>query len=100
MAVVNNLRMVLVWGFFQLPLGRFLCRVQAQFHYTALVGLVILMVGVAVYNDTWGRIRAGVKSQKATDADTEPEEERQEKAADNGAGGRTRRRWHSTWRYG
>ena len=48
-AVLDNGRILLVWGFFLLPLGQYLCRVQGDFHYTAPIGLAILMIGMAVY---------------------------------------------------
>ena len=35
-AVLDQLRIVLIWVIFLLPLGEFLCRVQDFFHWTAV----------------------------------------------------------------
>ena len=52
-AVLDNIKLVIVWAFFLLPLGPNLCRVQKEFHWTSLVGLVIVVIGIAVYNDIY-----------------------------------------------
>ena len=48
-AVLGNVRLIFVWIFFLLPLGSFLCRVQKEFHYTALIGLTVVIMGVWLY---------------------------------------------------
>ena len=50
-AVLDNVRIVIVWAFFLVPFGEYLCRVQGSFHFTAPIGLAILMVGILLYND-------------------------------------------------
>ena len=50
-AVMDNVRILLVWAFFLVPFGEYLCRVQGEFHYTATIGLAMLMLGIALYND-------------------------------------------------
>ena len=35
-AVLDQLRIVLIWGTFLIPFGPFLCRVQDYFHWTAV----------------------------------------------------------------
>ena len=47
--VVGQVAIVLVWIIFLLPLGQALCRVQGDFHYTALVGITIVILGVGIY---------------------------------------------------
>ena len=48
---MDNVRILLVWAFFLVPFGEYLCRVQGEFHYTATIGLAMLMLGIALYND-------------------------------------------------
>ena len=50
-AVMDNVRILPVWAFFLVPFGEYLCRVQGSFHYTATIGLVMLMVGIDLYYD-------------------------------------------------
>jgi len=50
-AVLDQIRVVLIWLVFLIPLGPFLCRLQDHFIFTAPIGLVILICGVFIYND-------------------------------------------------
>jgi len=50
-AVLDQLRIIFIWAIFLIPFGPFLCRMQDYFHFTAPIGLVILIIGVFVYND-------------------------------------------------
>jgi len=50
-SVLRQVSIILVWAVFLLPWGPSLCRVQDHFTWTALLGLVILIIGVWVYND-------------------------------------------------
>jgi len=50
-AVLDQIRVVLIWCVFLIPLGPFLCRLQDHFTFTAPIGLVILICGVFIYND-------------------------------------------------
>ena len=45
-AVLSNVRIIFVWAFFLIPFGPFLCRVEKEFHFTAVIALVLIMVGV------------------------------------------------------
>ena len=49
-AVLSNVRIIFVWAFFLLPFGPFLCRVEKEFHYTAVIALVLIVVGVFLYH--------------------------------------------------
>ena len=59
--VLANARLVLVWSFFLLPFGPFLCRVQGEFHYTALLGLAIVLLGIGLYEGGGGWAAAIVR---------------------------------------
>jgi len=50
-AVLDQLRVVLIWAIFLIPFGPYLCRMQDTFHYTAPIGLTIMIGGVWLYND-------------------------------------------------
>merc|ERR1712059_166509 len=50
-AVLDQIRIVLIWAVFLVPLGDFLCRLQDFFNFTAPIGLTILICGVFIYND-------------------------------------------------
>lgn len=50
-AVLDQLRVVLIWAIFLIPFGNYLCRMQDTFHFTAPIGLTILIFGVFIYND-------------------------------------------------
>jgi len=50
-AVLDQIRVVLIWLVFLIPLGPFLCRLQDHFSFVAPIGLVILICGVFIYND-------------------------------------------------
>jgi len=50
-AVLDQIRVVLIWLVFLIPLGPYLCRLQDHFSFVAPIGLVILMCGVFIYND-------------------------------------------------
>jgi len=50
-AVLDQIRIVVIWIVFIIPLGPFLCRLQDHFNFTAPIGLAILICGVFIYND-------------------------------------------------
>jgi len=50
-AVLDQIRVVLVWLIYLIPFGTYLCAMQGTFHFTAPIGFVILIAGVFVYND-------------------------------------------------
>jgi len=50
-AVLDQIRIILIWAFFLIPFGIYLCHVQTYFHYTAPIGLTIMIFGVWLYND-------------------------------------------------
>lgn len=50
-AVLDQIRVILIWAIFLIPFGPYLCKLQGFFHFTAPIGLSILVVGVFVYND-------------------------------------------------
>jgi len=50
-AVLDNLRIIFIWAFFLIPMGDFLCEVRDEFHYLHPIGLVVLVVGIWLYND-------------------------------------------------
>jgi len=50
-AVLDQIRVILIWAIFLFPFGPYLCKLQGFFHFTAPIGLFILIVGVFVYND-------------------------------------------------
>merc|ERR1712121_163289 len=50
-AVLDQIRVILIWAVFLIPWGNYLCRVQDYFHWTAPLGLVILICGVWLFND-------------------------------------------------
>ena len=60
--VLYNLRPLIVWGIFLIPWGPYLCRVQGQFHYTAVISFVMVISGVFVFKGqvTWSSIRRQV----------------------------------------
>merc|ERR1719334_2691406 len=49
--VLDQIRVVLIWCVFIIPLGPYLCILQDHFTWTAPIGLVILICGVFIYND-------------------------------------------------
>jgi len=75
-AVLDQLRIVLIWGTFLIPFGPFLCRVQDYFHWTAPIGLSILVCGVWIYNDVivLPLIRKCLGTSKSSDNDEESDE--------------------------
>jgi len=50
-AVLDQIRIIVIWAIFLIPLGPFLCRLQDHFQFTAPIGLFILICGVFIYND-------------------------------------------------
>jgi len=50
-AVLDNLRIIFIWAFFLLPLGDYTCAVRDEFHYLHPIGLIVLLVGIWLYND-------------------------------------------------
>jgi len=50
-SILDQIRVILIWAVFLIPWGNYLCRVQDYFVWTAAVGLVILIIGVWIYND-------------------------------------------------
>jgi len=50
-AVLDQIRVILIWAIYLIPLGLKLCLMQGHFHWTAPIGLVILISGVFIYND-------------------------------------------------
>jgi len=50
-SILDQIRVILIWAVFLIPWGPYLCRVQDYFVWTAALGLVILILGVWVYND-------------------------------------------------
>jgi len=50
-AVIAQVSIVIVWLTFLLPLPDSLCRLQDYFSWGALFGLMILIIGVLIYND-------------------------------------------------
>jgi len=50
-AVIDQIRIVIIWLCFLIPFGPFLCRLQDHFIFTAPIGLIILISGVFIYND-------------------------------------------------
>jgi len=50
-AVLDQIRIIIITIAFTVPLGDYLCALQQYFHYTMPIGLVLLIVGVFVYND-------------------------------------------------
>ena len=47
--VLSSLRPLIVWVIFLIPWGPYLCRVQGQFHYTAVISFVTVISGVFVF---------------------------------------------------
>jgi len=50
-AVLDQLRIIFIWIIFLFPLGRFLCRLQDEFMYPAIIGFIVLVCGVFIYLD-------------------------------------------------
>jgi len=50
-AVLDNLRIIFIWAFFLIPFPDFLCEVRDEFHYLHPIGLMVLLVGIWLYND-------------------------------------------------
>jgi len=50
-AVLDQIRVILIWAIFLIPFGPYLCRLQGYFHFTAPIGLSILICGVFFYNN-------------------------------------------------
>jgi len=50
-AVLDQIRIILITIAFTVPLGLFLCGLQQPFHYTVVIGLIVLVLGVFIYND-------------------------------------------------
>ena len=46
--VLSSLRPLTVWVIFLIPWGPYLCRVQGQFHYTAVISFAMVISGVFV----------------------------------------------------
>ena len=71
-AVIGNLKQIGVWCFFVIPLGKELCKVQGQFHYTALISFALVISGVFVYRDLiiWPMIQR-LKGRKPAHIDNE-----------------------------
>jgi len=74
-AVLDQLRIILIWVTFLAPYGPFLCSVQDYFHWTAPIGLSILVAGVWIYNDViiMPLIRRCFMQQKSSVKDQEAE---------------------------
>ena len=47
--VLSSLRPLTVWVIFLIPWGPYLCRVQGQFHYTAVISFFTVISGVFVF---------------------------------------------------
>jgi len=80
-AVLDQIRVVLIWMVFLLPLGPYLCRLQDHFVFVAPIGLVILICGVFIYNDIviMPAVRKYVLKQKVPEPITEKDLEMTEK---------------------
>jgi len=50
-AVLDQIRIIIITIAFTIPLGTFLCALQQPFHYTVVIGLSVLILGVFIYND-------------------------------------------------
>jgi len=50
-AVLDQLRIVFIWAIFLIPFGPFLCIMQDYFHWTAPIGLFVVICGVWLYTD-------------------------------------------------
>jgi len=50
-SVLDQLRTVIIWAAFLVPFGTSLCRVQQYFHYTAPIGLMVMVSGVWIFSD-------------------------------------------------
>jgi len=50
-AVLDQIRIILITIAFTVPLGVFICRLQQPFHFTVVIGLLVLVLGVFIYND-------------------------------------------------
>jgi len=50
-AVLDQIRVVLIYIVFLMPFGPFLCKERDHFVFVGPIGLVILIIGVFVYND-------------------------------------------------
>jgi len=50
-AVLDQIRVVLIYIVFLMPYGAFLCKEKDHFVFVAPIGLVILIIGVFIYND-------------------------------------------------
>ena len=66
--VLSNLRPLIIWIFFLIPWGPYLCHVQGQFHYTAVISFVMVIGGVFSFNGlitwSWMKRRASDKYEK------------------------------------
>jgi len=49
--ILKNVISIFIWCFFLLPFGPFLCNVQGQYHYTAVISLSVVILGVTIYKD-------------------------------------------------
>jgi len=50
-AVLDQIRVVLIYIVFLIPFGPYLCKERDHFVFVAPIGLVILIIGVFIYND-------------------------------------------------
>lgn len=50
-AVLDQIRIVIIWVIFFIPFGPTLCAMHTHFVFTGPIGLILLMAGVFVYND-------------------------------------------------
>jgi len=50
-AVLDQIRVVLIYIVFLIPFGPYLCKEKDHFVFVAPIGLVILIIGVFIYND-------------------------------------------------
>jgi len=74
-AVLDNIRIVVIWAIFLIPLGPYLCRLQDGFNYVAPIGLVILLCGVSIYLDVLIMPTIRKLTGKGQPAETEIKEE-------------------------
>jgi len=80
-AVLDQIRVILIYIVFLIPFGPFLCKERDHFVFVAPIGLVILIIGVFIYNDIlimpayrkWRGIEEPEKAEK--DAETKSEED-------------------------
>ena len=57
--VLSSLRPLTVWVIFLIPWGPYLCRVQGEFHYTAVISFAMVISGVFVVKGllSWSMIK-------------------------------------------